>query len=1063
MKTKLFSTLAAVSAMLWLSAAWAPAQSLTYSNAVATLNPAGFWPMHEMTAAAPGDVETNYGTLGVLGNAYYPDWATNYGAFIRQAAGPLANGADQSVAFKQPASNAGGPTNSLFVPHTSPLATLRIPFTIELWYIITNLPTTSFEGDFISQCDAFRLGGFRVYFQNAGTGTNNPATTGADILFYNHTTANQGFQVNFGAAPTNIWHHMVATVDVNSNVTAYLDGVLQSAAGADPRQIPVGRYDPDIREPLVIGNGLGNQRGFNGSIGEVAIYTNALSAGDILTHYQDGTNANASASQYYNDVINDNPTIYLRMNSLPYTAPDSSTWPAVANYGQTNGTAVGNGVYTPGTMPGVVPGTAYGNFPLGLLGTNVALLSGVSSFVDAGYASAYNPTGTAPFTVSAVFRGNPTDTNRVQSIVGRGTNSWELGLAVNGSIVFNSGTNSTAVVATGSGAGDLVSTANAYNDGNWHWVVAIHNGTTNVLYVDGMPNNTNVVGANNVGNPLDVMIGSDPCYTNNPAGWGRQFAGQICEVTFFTNALTATQIQSLDNAIGIPPSNISRPVASKVGGSVMFTVTAAGPALTYQWYVNTVSNYSGAVALTDSGGVSGSTTPTVTINNLTAYYFAVAANNFGSVTSQVAQVASPLTVLFAGKPIWNQASQTNVMVAFSDALDPVTAATAGNYSLNNGASVLGAALAASNEVVLTTSALDPATAYTLTVGNVEDYYGLVQTPVATNVAVGLYPGNLALWIRADTGVTTDANNNVMQWNDLSGNANNLGNIFGPPYEPLLATNAYGDTVVRFTGTNGGVYNFLTANDAASLRITGDMSVIAVMSFATLVGGTNGEIVSKTGTAHANIAAPYDYYVAGTGYPVLYRGNDNGTVNGVNYGDYSATLNPATVGTPHIVVVSDTGNTVTHNLDNKAAGAGLLSNSYNVTNNADAGQSLFIGARGDSHNVLTGDISEMIVAGSAVSSYDIAALDQYLIAKHNLPIIIVNPNPTNIVFSASGPNLNLSWPLDHTGWTLQSQTNSLSVGISTNWVNVSNSQNTNQVVIPVNPTNNSVFYRLIYQP
>jgi hypothetical protein len=56
-------------------------------------------------------------------------------------------------------------------------------------------------------------------------------------------------------------------------------------------------------------------------------------------------------------------------------------------------------------------------------------------------------------------------------------------------------------------------------------------------------------------------------------------------------------------------------------------------------------------------------------------------------------------------------------------------------------------------------------------------------------------------------------------------------------------------------------------------------------------------------------------------------------------------------------------------------------------------------------------------------------------------------------------LTLSWPTN-LGWTLQAQTNSLSVGISTNWVNVANSSTTNQVQVPVNATNGSVFYRLI---
>ncbi len=77
---------------------------------------------------------------------------------------------------------------------------------------------------------------------------------------------------------------------------------------------------------------------------------------------------------------------------------------------------------------------------------------------------------------------------------------------------------------------------------------------------------------------------------------------------------------------------------------------------------------------------------------------------------------------------------------------------------------------------------------------------------------------------------------------------------------------------------------------------------------------------------------------------------------------------------------------------------------------------------------------------------------------------INANPTNIVFSAgANPNqMTLSWPSDHTGWQLQAQTNSLSVGINSNWVNVAGSTTTNKVVIPINLTNGTVFYRLMYQ-
>ncbi len=79
------------------------------------------------------------------------------------------------------------------------------------------------------------------------------------------------------------------------------------------------------------------------------------------------------------------------------------------------------------------------------------------------------------------------------------------------------------------------------------------------------------------------------------------------------------------------------------------------------------------------------------------------------------------------------------------------------------------------------------------------------------------------------------------------------------------------------------------------------------------------------------------------------------------------------------------------------------------------------------------------------------------------VITVNTNSTNIVFSITSGQLSMSWPADHIGWELQVQTNLLSVGISTNWVPVAGSTNEDSVVIPINLTNGSVFYRLVYPP
>ncbi len=70
-------------------------------------------------------------------------------------------------------------------------------------------------------------------------------------------------------------------------------------------------------------------------------------------------------------------------------------------------------------------------------------------------------------------------------------------------------------------------------------------------------------------------------------------------------------------------------------------------------------------------------------------------------------------------------------------------------------------------------------------------------------------------------------------------------------------------------------------------------------------------------------------------------------------------------------------------------------------------------------------------------------------------------PTNITFSVSGNVLTLSWPPSYKGWTLQAQTNSLSVGLGTNWVNVPNSASVISTNITMNPATPAVFYRLMY--
>lgn len=70
-------------------------------------------------------------------------------------------------------------------------------------------------------------------------------------------------------------------------------------------------------------------------------------------------------------------------------------------------------------------------------------------------------------------------------------------------------------------------------------------------------------------------------------------------------------------------------------------------------------------------------------------------------------------------------------------------------------------------------------------------------------------------------------------------------------------------------------------------------------------------------------------------------------------------------------------------------------------------------------------------------------------------------PVTLLYTNNGGQLKLSWPQDHTGWFVQIQTNSVAKGLSSNWTTVPGSNGTNTFLVPVNPTNGSVFLRLSY--
>jgi hypothetical protein len=195
------------------------------------------------------------------------------------------------------------------------------------------------------------------------------------------------------------------------------------------------------------------------------------------------------------------------------------------------GSLEGNPVWTTGTVSG---------FAL--------LFNGTSNYVTMGQQSAFG-FGQGSFTVACRFETSSTTEQRVVSTGGaNGQNGYYLGME-NGTIVAAVGAGGT------SSAGLKFSTANTFNDGQWHHVAAVFDQTVDSakIYVDGnlqdltpAPGTTGTAGAEKivfpVSNSLNASGSGDLTIAEDPAG-GFGFAGTINGPALYKIALDAAQVR----------------------------------------------------------------------------------------------------------------------------------------------------------------------------------------------------------------------------------------------------------------------------------------------------------------------------------------------------------------------------------------------------------------------------------------------------------------------------------------------------------------------------------------
>ena len=533
--------------------------------------------------------------------------------------------------------------------------------------------------------------------------------------------------------------------------------------------------------------------------------------------------------------------------------------------------------------------------------------------------------------------------------------------------------------------------------------------------------------------------------------------GDIAEVMVFSNALSGADRTNIDNYLGakyftmtnsLPLTNQSALVGTRATFSVSPSQGSAH--LAYQWVENS-TNIPGANGLTYTTG-----TLMASDNGDTFSVLVIA----GSVTNKIGPVtltvtAVPPMVQTYGAAIWGT---NTLIVTFQEPLNPSIAANVANYSLDHGATVLSASLVSPIEVLLTTSLLDPGTTYTLTVQNLQDMFGSIMTTTnLVNVASIMYPPNVALWLRADAGISAASGEMVAEWDDQSGNGNNFvnGGFLGPATYPAFVTNAVnGWPAVQFNATN---LTYMHAPSSPSLAITSDMGIFAVMNFTTFansngVFGPEGgaDIISKNnpnGPSPYGYPNSYDYYVYyNTQTPYFLRGDGTAGV-----GTFAGAGNAPSTGIWHELSATMLGGNIYHRLDGHQNGT--VSWSGTGAQIADGGGDALIGTRGDNGVSLTGEMAELIVIGSTLSTNDTGAIETYLGAKYGL---IATSEVLNI--SATNGTALLSWPNPQWSFVLQSAP-SLTSPIG--WSTVTNAPNVinNLATVTVPLGTSQMFYRL----
>ncbi|HEX3799928.1 MAG TPA: autotransporter-associated beta strand repeat-containing protein [Verrucomicrobiae bacterium] len=297
-------------------------------------------------------------------------------------------------------------------------------------------------------------------------------------------------------------------------------------------------------------------------------------------------------------------------------------------------------------------------------------------------------------------------------------------------------------------------------------------------------------------------------------------------------------------------------------------------------------------------------------------------------------------------------------------------------------------------------------------------------------------------------IEVDGTNGIL---DIPGGISGTGSFIktGPGQLVLLGTNTYTGSTTISNGT------------------------IALSGVAAFTGSS---IVLATTNAVIDVSAAYDTNGNATDELVLTSGqtlSGIGNINGSLTNSPGSTILPGTpssVGTLFVTNDVNVGGALTLNVNRtntqtssslvSVTGTASYSGVLNVTN---VGPTLHVNDKFQLFPSAVTTFSGVNIATTDAGGLVYTWQNNVAIDGSIKVLTVVNPvntNPAPIGVLRVGNTLTLSWPTNQLGWRLESQTNSMGVGITTNWLTVPGSASVTSTNFTIG-TSSNVFFRLVY--